>query len=84
MISVLDPAEILEQSMGAPSRVGIGLSYRPASYIGWRNRFLGSLEEIKSYKTGEIKVIFLVEGSGSVSVRPNILRIRIQNTGYDS
>jgi hypothetical protein len=57
---------ILEQSLGARNRVGIGLlywpsragflkqsmearnqglSYRPAmGYIGWRNRFLGSLK----------------------------------------
>ena len=31
-------AGILEQKMGARTRVGIGLS----GYIGWRNRFLGS------------------------------------------
>jgi hypothetical protein len=31
-------AGILEQSMGARNRVGIGLSYRPGppGYIGWR------------------------------------------------
>ncbi len=33
-------AGILQQSMGARNRVGIGLSYRPAFNIGWRNRFL--------------------------------------------
>ncbi len=42
-------AGILEQSMGARNRVGIGLSYRPARLqrlagsIHW-NRFLGSLK----------------------------------------
>jgi hypothetical protein len=34
-------AGILDQSMGARNRVGIGLSHRAASYTGWRNRFLG-------------------------------------------
>jgi hypothetical protein len=30
---------------GTRTRVGIGLSYRPAGlYIGWRNRFLGSIK----------------------------------------
>jgi hypothetical protein len=33
---------IIEQSMGARNRVGIGLSYTGLpGYIGWRNRFLG-------------------------------------------
>ncbi len=33
---------ILEQSMGARNRVGIGLSYRSARLrIGWRNPLLG-------------------------------------------
>jgi hypothetical protein len=27
--------------MGARNQVGIGLSYRPAGYVGWRDRFLG-------------------------------------------
>jgi hypothetical protein len=30
-------AGIFRQSMGARNRVGIGLSYRPPGYIGWRN-----------------------------------------------
>ncbi len=35
-------AGILEQSMGAKkNRVGIALSYRPAGYLGWRNRLFG-------------------------------------------
>ncbi len=38
---VLTSVEILEQAMGARNAVGIELSYRPASYIGQRNRFLG-------------------------------------------
>jgi hypothetical protein len=33
-------ARIFKQSMGARTRVGIGLSYRPASQVGWRNEFL--------------------------------------------
>ncbi len=33
-------AGILEQSMGTRNRVGIGLSYRPAT-LGWRKRCLG-------------------------------------------
>ncbi len=41
----IDCAGILEQSMGARNRVGIGLSYRPARLhvhtVGWRNQFLG-------------------------------------------
>jgi hypothetical protein len=40
---------ILEQSMGARNRVGIGLSYRAVGYIGWRNRFLGSLKVLKCH-----------------------------------
>jgi hypothetical protein len=35
-------AGIFEESMVARNRGGIGLSYRPAGYIGWRNSFLGS------------------------------------------
>ncbi len=34
-------AGIFKQYMGARNRVGIGLSCRPARYIGWRNSFLG-------------------------------------------
>jgi hypothetical protein len=35
-------AGILEQSIRARNRVGIGLSYRPARLlIGWQNHFLG-------------------------------------------
>ncbi len=30
-------AGIFKKSMGARHQVGIGLSYRPAGYIGWRN-----------------------------------------------
>jgi hypothetical protein len=47
-------AGILEQSMGARNRVGIGLSHRPARLhrlaesIPW-NRFLGSLK-VKKYR----------------------------------
>jgi hypothetical protein len=42
---ILDCSGILEQSMWARKRVGIGMSYRPAGqHIGWRNRFLGSLK----------------------------------------
>jgi hypothetical protein len=41
-------AGILEQSMGARNRVGIGLSYTGLpGYIGWRNQFLGSLKVLK-------------------------------------
>ncbi len=36
-------AGILEQSMGARNRVGIGLSYHPPCYIGWRNRSFESI-----------------------------------------
>ena len=32
-----DRAGIFQHSMGAKNRVGTGLSYRPAGYIGWRN-----------------------------------------------
>ncbi len=32
---------ILEAATGDRNREGIGLSYRPPGYIGWRNRFLG-------------------------------------------
>jgi hypothetical protein len=38
---LLPCAIILEHPWGARNRVGIGLSFRPASYIGWRNSFLG-------------------------------------------
>jgi hypothetical protein len=34
-------AGIFKQSVGDRKRVGIGLSYRPPGYIGWRNSFLG-------------------------------------------
>ena len=34
-------AGIFKQSMGARNQVGIGLSYRHAGYIGWRNWVLG-------------------------------------------
>jgi hypothetical protein len=34
-------AGILEQSLGARNRVGIGLSYWRPGYIGWRDRLLG-------------------------------------------
>jgi hypothetical protein len=33
-------AGILEQSMGARNRIGIGSLYRPARLHSWRNRFL--------------------------------------------
>ncbi len=35
---------ILEQSMGARNRVGMDCRTGPPAYIGWRNRFLGSLK----------------------------------------
>jgi hypothetical protein len=34
-------AGIFKESKGARNRGGIGLSYRPTSYIGWRNSVLG-------------------------------------------
>jgi hypothetical protein len=34
-------AGIFKESMGARNRGGIGLSYRPAGYIGWLYSFLG-------------------------------------------
>ncbi len=40
-------AGIWEQSMAAKNREGAGLLYRPTSYIGWWNRFLGSLKVLK-------------------------------------
>ncbi len=40
-VPAVTSAGILEQSMGARNRVGIGLSYWPASCTGWQNRFLG-------------------------------------------
>ncbi len=41
LISPEASAGIFEQSLGTRNRIGIGLSYRPASYIGWRNWFFG-------------------------------------------
>jgi hypothetical protein len=41
-------ARILEQSMGARNRVGIGfVEPAPPGYIGWWNRFLCSLKVLK-------------------------------------
>jgi hypothetical protein len=53
-------AGILEQSMGARNRVGIGLSYRPArlhrlaELIPW-NRFLKSLKILALYSSLALK-----------------------------
>ncbi len=35
---------ISDQSMGATNRVGVGYRTGSPGYIGWRNRFLGSLK----------------------------------------
>jgi hypothetical protein len=44
-------AGILEQSLGARNRVGIGLSYRPARLRRLEDRFLGSIPgHLKSLK----------------------------------
>ncbi len=51
-------AGIFKQSMGARNRVGIGLSYRPATgYTAWRNWFLG----IDSWVLKSLKIRALVE-----------------------
>jgi hypothetical protein len=49
-------AGILEQSMWARNRVGIGLSYRPARLHSWRNPFLG----IDSWAPEKFKISSLV------------------------
>jgi hypothetical protein len=52
-------AGILEQSMGARNRVGIGLSYRPPGYIGWNSleSILGSLKVKKFELRNTVRIV---------------------------